>query len=145
MLKIQGTAIGSKKLSKSLCLSIPDHEGMLPENSVRCCTYLIFRALIVCGFWSSEKEAQPFEVEITKPDAAKASFRISFLYMSFMYRGAHYEPPQASVVRRNFSCLISHLWGKAVCSDYMPRQGLSFCFTHCHCGLLAACTIIFLY
>jgi len=41
----------------------------------------------------------------TKPGAAKACFRISSLYMSFMFQTAQPEPPQASGGIRGF-CLL---------------------------------------
>lgn len=105
-----GTTLNIRKLSKSLWLSIPNREGMLPGNSAPYCTDLIFRALFVCGFWSFwKKEAQPLKIRTQKPGAAKASSGISFLYMSFMYRPAHHEPPLAAGERRNSACLMLHL------------------------------------
>lgn len=133
--------------SKSLCLSIPGREGMLPGNSAPCCMCLIFRALfvllvlILCGRGSGA-----FEDEITEPAAAMASSRISFLYTSFHVPGCPPRAPAASGRLRNcFSCLISHLWGK---SRVLPKrqvvgQRLSVCFTRRHCRLLAAHSFIF--
>lgn len=76
-------------------------------------------ALFVCVFWSCgqkkkerKENASPLKMR-TKPGAAKASFRISSLYVSFMYQTAHPEPPQASGGLREF-CLL----GAACISHY---------------------------
>lgn len=124
MLKIQGTTIGSKKKKKKtikelVIINTRPWKSVAWEFStwLHVSHFQSFICLWVVILW---KRSTAFEDEITKPDAAKATFRISFLYTSFMCRAAHHEPPQASVVRRNFSYLISHLWGEAACSDYMP-------------------------
>lgn len=71
-----------------------------------------FQSFICLWVLILRKRSTAFEDEITKAGAAKASYRISFLYMSFMCRAAQHEPPRASWELRIFSCLISHLWGK---------------------------------
>lgn len=89
------------------------------------------------------KNSIGFEDE-NKTGTAKASFRISFLCMSFMYRAAHPEPPQASRERRNSACLMLHLLviyeGSSTAVLFKCQvvgQKSSFWFTQGHCRLLA--------
>lgn len=81
---------------------------MLPGISAPHCTYLIFRALFVCGFWSCEEaEAEPLKMRSQNPVQPRPSFRIPFLYMSFHVPGC---PPRATT-----GC-----WGKDVFIFFFP-------------------------
>lgn len=136
--------------SKSLCLSIPDRKGMLPENSAPCCLCLIFRALFVCLVWSCVEEAEE-PLKMRSQNRLQPWLASGFLFFTrlFMCRAAHHEHRQLlgdwGIGFFFPCCLISHLWGKSrvLLKCQVVGQRLSVCFTRRHCRLLAAYLFIF--